>query len=792
MLAVLPILALAIAMSVFRLRGWGWRASAMAGATGWGCVLVLITEGLSIGGHLTRASVATAWSVAIVGELTACLGSRRRVAPEKIIGCREADSGRELSPAWRTALVASVAVILSLIGVTALLSPPNTFDAMAYHLPRVVQWIQHHGVTFYPVEYLQQLLQPPGAEYLVLNLHVLAQGDRFDNLPQFAGFAGSVAGVSLIARFLGAGRSGQVLAAVLAATIPQGVLAASGAKNDAVLSFWLVSMCCALFMYSREPDRLRAGWAGASLGLSLLTKGTGYVYAPWLAMACFLCWPSRVRRGALSHLPLFLVVALSINLAAFARNAAFAGSPLVCTSVNYDGVFKFTNDRYDVATVVSNVIRNAALHLATPSQAVNDRVVRAVEALIRKLGREPNDPGSTWTSARFGIEAPSRHEDTMPNTVHVLLIVSAVSGLFWFLARSLAKRDTCPEWKAGPSGTVLFSAGCTCAFLAFCLVLRWQPWHTRLHLPLFLLWAAPLGAIVGRTWPRRVVQFLAALLIAGAVVLALTNRLRPLVGTESILARPRESLYFTGAASYAAAYRAIAGFVLSTGCRQVGFEPIPFEYPLLALLGAGSDDRVIVREIGVVNASAAVVPRGAEFRPCAVICFDCAGRPEKWKEYRLVGGRAWVYGPSMVFSAKGPIVIGERAFRLAVTFPKNPPNPVEPLLTFGRSQAGDFISVRYLPDRHIAFRFDHWGHPGFESHPVATQGGVEHTVEILVNPPEKMVRINFDGCEVLRHSTVFYPFTEDQITVGANLIGGTTMAIGFTGAIRLLGSGAPD
>ena len=163
MLAVLPILALAIAMSVFRLRGWGWRASAMAGATGWGCVLVLITEGLSIGGHLTRASVATAWSVAIVGELTACLGSRRRVAPEKIIGCREADSGRELSPAWRTALVASVAVILSLVGVTALLSPPNTFDAMAYHLPRVVQWIQHHGVTFYPVEYLQQLLQPPGA-----------------------------------------------------------------------------------------------------------------------------------------------------------------------------------------------------------------------------------------------------------------------------------------------------------------------------------------------------------------------------------------------------------------------------------------------------------------------------------------------------------------------------------------------------------------------------------------------------------------------------------------------------
>jgi hypothetical protein len=76
------------------------------------------------------------------------------------------------------------------------------------------------------------VLMGPGAEFVLLQIHALWGGDRLDNLVQWSTFLGCILGVTVIARSLGAGRRGQVLAAVICATIPEGILGASGAKND--------------------------------------------------------------------------------------------------------------------------------------------------------------------------------------------------------------------------------------------------------------------------------------------------------------------------------------------------------------------------------------------------------------------------------------------------------------------------------------------------------------------------------------------------------------------------------
>ena len=124
-----------------------------------------------------------------------------------------------------------------------------------------------------------------------MQFQVLSGGDQWANLVQWFSMFGSVVGVSLIAKQLGADIRGQVLAAVIAVTIPMGILQASSTQNDYVTAFWLVCLVYYILRFKEQPRCANAVGVGASLGLALLTKGTAYLYAfpllVWFAFSAF-------------------------------------------------------------------------------------------------------------------------------------------------------------------------------------------------------------------------------------------------------------------------------------------------------------------------------------------------------------------------------------------------------------------------------------------------------------------------------------------------------------------------
>src|SRR5262249_25768907 len=122
------------------------------------------------------------------------------------------------------------------------------------------------------------------------------------------------------------------------------------------------------------------------------------------------------------------------------------------------------------------------------------------------------------------------------------------------------------------------------AFVLFSLLLKWQPWHSRLHLPLFVLWS-PVLALIYDLCPRTLLGT-GLLLTVYAWPPLLLNYLHPLLGERSVLKVARMEQYFSLRSMAQAEYVGAAEFLRSRNCTEVGLVLgwNDFEHPLWVLL----------------------------------------------------------------------------------------------------------------------------------------------------------------------------------------------------------------
>jgi hypothetical protein len=566
-----------------------------------GAAAAMVTELLSPFHLLRWAPLAAVWMV--IASAAAVYLYRHRRPP------------RRAFDAMTAAIAAVVAVIATLAGLTAVLSPPNSADAMAYHLPRVVYWAQSGSVAFFPTPYFNQITLPPLAEYFMLHTYVLSGGDHLINLIAWAAFVGCIIGVSAIGGAFGLGTRAQAMAALVCATLPNAILQASGAKNDMLLAFWLV--CAVYFAARRGEPKANAAFTGLAVGLALATKATGYLFLP-------------VLLGPLAGVPNRKQMAvwlaggiLSINTPQYVRNGSLSGSPLGFDSAQGDGVFRWRNETFGWKAALSNALRHTSEQLGARSPGWNQAVYNAAIAVHRTLNMDPGDPDTTWPGAHFAPPINANHEANANNRWHLLLIVAAA-----ILAAVTRNRTF-----------ALYAAGLLLAWVLFCVYLKWQPFLARLELPLFVL-AAPLAACLLQRLRLAVLQVAICLfLVSAARPALLENWTRPLKGPHSLFATARNDNYFSdmvqwnNRASYLESVRRTA----ESGCQTVGIDisENQLEYPFQALLRQ-CNPAVRFVHTGVENASARYAPANAP-EPCAVLCPDCIGNQKKIGRYRAVG-----------------------------------------------------------------------------------------------------------------------------------------------------------
>ena len=127
----------------------------------------------------------------------------------------------------------------------------------------------------------------------------------------------------------------------------------------------------------------------------------------------------------------------------------------------------------------------------------------------------------------------------------------------------------------------------------------------------------------------------------------------------------------------------------------------------------------------------------------------------------------------------------------------------EPLVTTGRSGAGDFIYITYVDGRHVIVGHDKWNYGGGRSAPIAVDYAKPQKIEISLSSfypdahsakennyaarglhySKQKVSVKWNGVLVLSEDAVAHPSKPNEVTFGENTIGGSTTLRYFSGDI---------
>ncbi|MBC1224832.1 glycosyltransferase family 39 protein, partial [Nostoc sp. UCD120] len=495
-----------------------WRESLILTSTYWGMFIAVITEFLSIFKLITFAWILATWGLICIILIYICF--RLNYQTPNILETNnysQADKNTQI-PFFVNLLLCGVGFVVAIVGLIAIIAPPNNWDSMDYHMSRVAHWIQNYSVAHYPTSYTPQLYQNPWSEFVILHFQILSDGDYFANLVQWFSMIGCIIAVSLIAKKLEADLRGQVFSAVITATIPMGILQASSTQNDYVLAFWVI--CLAYYLLSAIEAGRRDIWTnsfniGSTIGLAILSKGTAYFYVfPFLIWFGFYqikslrwkIWKTALIVGSIS---------LLLNISHYLRNYNLFGSPL-----GEPGGYR--NEILGINILISNILRNIALHIGTPIGLWNGITNRLIQIIHIFLGVDVNDSRITFSKSFFvpggwstiGI---SGNENSAGNLIHLALIITCT--IIFIAKKSIRKK----------SYIFVYLITTVSTFLLFCYLVKWQAWNSRLHLTFFVLISPFLAVVLSNLKKQKIANIIVIFFLISSLTWIFFNRYRLII-----------------------------------------------------------------------------------------------------------------------------------------------------------------------------------------------------------------------------------------------------------------------
>lgn len=379
----------------------------------------------------------------------------------------------------------------------AILYAPNTYDAMTYHMTRIMHWLQNENVSYFATNDQRLNFQLPLAEYIIMHIQLLLTKDYFANLIQWNAFITTLVTASLIASELNLNRKAQLLVCFVTATVPNVIFQAQSTQNDLAVGSFLLLFVLFMLKLRRKITFSTIVLAGLSMGLALATKGTAFLYIGILGIA-FAFW-ILLNSGKLWLLnalkcSVIVIIGLFLLIPIFYRNYTHYHAILPANPEKNSNSIYIVSDRNPME-LVRTFVRSMSLHWGTPSVQWNNNLQNFLEWFFgpEYLITQNTNQGKIPPQITFSL-----HEDCIGNLLHLVLFFLAAAII---LFSAFYKKRHCPA-KQLQKDISCFTILALLVMIFMFTSLCYSPWRARYHVPLFCLFSVSIAYCIHFYIPR--------------------------------------------------------------------------------------------------------------------------------------------------------------------------------------------------------------------------------------------------------------------------------------------------
>lgn len=352
---------------------------------------------------------------------------------------------------------------------------PNNWDSMTYHLPRIFHWFQNKNINFYPTSIPRQIYMAPFDEIVLAFFYGLTQNELFFSFAHLIIIIFIlITAIELTKKIY---KKENFYIIILILSTPIIILQSTSTQNNLLLALILMLIYYYIFeiknnLYKLDRKKLSINLAILAflLNLSIYTKGTAYFFL--FPIGIYLLFLLKRKLNLFLKFIIFSVVLfITINGQFFLNNYYVFNSFFPQESKLYSQ----NNLVITPKVLLSNITRNLGYQLISKNNSLNKFLNDQILKLHKLIDQDINDPKTTWYGTQFSmLNFSIENEDSAPN--FYLIILTFISTVFFIF-----------NYKRINKKIILIFLLNFFGFITFNLFLKWQPWHTRLLIPLTIM-----------------------------------------------------------------------------------------------------------------------------------------------------------------------------------------------------------------------------------------------------------------------------------------------------------------